>query len=81
MSENPVRRKYSRHIDIRRYFVRDLVAQNVLKLIPLRTSLMVADGLTKSLPAPVHAKHRNVMIERVPFSVRTWRPSYCVLGG
>ena len=56
MSENPVRRKYSRHIDIRSYFVRDLVAQNVLKLIPLRTSLMVADGLTKSLPAPAHAK-------------------------
>ena len=81
MSENPVRRKYSRHIDIRRYFVRDLVAQNVLKLIPLRTSLMVADGLSKSLPAPAHAKHRNVMIERVPFSVRTLRPSHCVLRG
>jgi hypothetical protein len=32
MSENPVRRKYSRHIDIRRFFVRDLVAQQVLKL-------------------------------------------------
>ena len=30
MSENPVRRKYSRHFDIRRYFVRDLVAQQVL---------------------------------------------------
>jgi hypothetical protein len=42
MSENPVRRKYSRHIDIRRYFVRDLVAQQVLKLVPLRTNLMVA---------------------------------------
>ena len=81
MSENPVRRKYSLHIDIRRYFVRDLVAQNVLKLIPLRTSLMVADALTKSLPAPAHAKHRNVMIGRVPFSVRTLRPSHCVLGG
>jgi len=25
MSENPVRRKFSRHIDIRRYFVRELV--------------------------------------------------------
>ena len=81
MSENPIRRKYSRHIDIRRYFVRDLVAQNVLKLIPLRTSLMVADALTKSLPAPAHAKHRNVMIGRVPFSVCTLRPSHCVLGG
>ena len=81
MSENPVRRKYSRHIDIRRYFVRDLVAQSVLKLKPLRTSLMVADALTKSSPAPAHAKHRNVMIGRVPFSVRTLRPSHCVLGG
>jgi hypothetical protein len=81
MSENPVRRKYSRHIDIRRYFVRDLVAQNVLKLIPLRTSLMVADALTKSLPAPAHAKHRDTMICRVPFSIRTLRPSHCVSGG
>jgi len=79
MSENPVRRKYSRHIDIRRYFVRDLVAQNVLKLIPLRTSLMVADALTKSLPAPAHAKHRDAMIGRVPFSIRILRPSHCAL--
>ena len=39
MSKNPVRRKYSRHIEIRRYFVRDLVAQQVLKLVPLRTNL------------------------------------------
>ena len=81
MSENPVRRKYSRQIDIRRYFVRDLVAQNVLKLIPLRTSLMVADAITKSLPAPAHAKHCDVMIGRVPFSVRTLCSSHCVLGG
>ena len=81
MSENPVRRKYSCHIDIRHYFVRDLVAQNVLKLEPPRTSLMVADALTKSLPALEHAKHRDVMIGLVPFSVRTLRPSHCVLGG
>ena len=64
MSENPVPRKFSRHIDIRYYFVRDLVAQKVIKLIPLRTHKMVAarDQLTKSLPAPAHAKHRDVMI-------------------
>ena len=81
MSENPVRRKYSRHIDIRRYFVRDLVSMQVLKLVPLRTNLMVADALTKSLPAPAHAKHRDVMIGRVPFCVRTLRPATCVVGG
>jgi hypothetical protein len=81
MSENPVRRKYSRHIDIRCYFVRDLVAQQILKLVPLRTNLMVADALTKSLPSPAHAKHRDVMIGRVPFCVRTLRSSHCVRGG
>ena len=81
MSENPVRRKYSRHIDIHRYFVRDLVSQQILKLVPLRTHLMVADALTKSLPAPAHAKHRDVMIGRVPFCVRSLRSSYCVSGG
>jgi hypothetical protein len=81
MSENPVRRKYSRHIDICRYFVCDLVSMQVLKLVPLHTNLMVVDALTKSLPAPAHVKHRDVMIGRVPFCVRTLRPSTCVVGG
>jgi hypothetical protein len=71
MSENSIRRKYSRYIDIRRYFVRDLIAQQVLKLVPRRTNLMVADALTKSLPSPAHAKHRDVMIGRIPFCART----------
>jgi len=66
MSENPVRRKFSRNIDIRRYFVRDMVAAGVVKLVPLRTHLMVADALTKSLPS--HIKHRNIMLGHVPFS-------------
>ena len=81
MSENPVRRKFSRHIDIRRYFVRDLVAHSIMKLEPLRTHFMVADALTKSLPAPAHAKHRDVMIGRVPFCVRTLRSAFSVVGG
>ena len=81
MSENPVSRKYSRHIDIRRYFVRDLVSMQVLKLVPLGTNLMVADALTKSLPAPAHAKHRDVLIGRVPFCGRTLRLATCVVGG
>jgi hypothetical protein len=50
MSENPGRRKFSRHIDIRRCLVRDMVSAGVLKLVPLRTHLMVADALTKRFP-------------------------------
>ena len=41
MSTNPVRRKSSRHIDIRVYFCRKLSAAGVIRLIPLRTHLMI----------------------------------------
>jgi len=60
MSENPVRRKFCRHIDIRKYFVRDLVL-NGLKLVPLRTHKMVADALTKSLLSMAFVGHRQIM--------------------
>ena len=73
MSENALRRKYSRQIDIRRYFVRELVADGVVKLIPLRTHLMMADVLTKSLPTPAHAKHRAVMMGHAPFSASVFQ--------
>ena len=52
MSENPVRRKFSRHVDIRQYYVCQLVLNGFLKLVPLHTHKMVADALTKSLPSP-----------------------------
>ena len=68
ISENPVRRKFPRDIDIRRYLVRDMVSAGVLKLIPLRTHLMVSDALTKSLHSPAHIKHREIMLGHVPFS-------------
>jgi hypothetical protein len=53
----------------------------VLKLVPPRTNLMVADAFTKSLPAPADVKHRDVMIGLVPFCARTLRPATCVVGG
>jgi len=58
MSENPVRRKFSRHIDIRKYYVRELVLEGFLKFVPLCTHKMVADALTKSLSSPAFVGHR-----------------------
>jgi len=46
MSENPVHHKFPRHIDIRKYFVHELVLAGVLKLVPLRTHKMVADAFS-----------------------------------
>jgi len=73
MSENPVRRKFSRHIDIRKYFVRELVLSGFLKLVPLRTNKMVADALTKSLPSPAFIGNRQIMTGHTPFTARLLR--------
>jgi len=45
MSANPVQHKYSRHIDIRRCFVRERVQHGVLKLIPLYDETDSEQGL------------------------------------
>jgi len=77
MSENPVRRKFSRHIDIRKYYVRELVLAGILKLMPLRTHKMVADALTKSLPSPAFVRHCQIMTGHASFAARLLR---CVGG-
>jgi len=41
---------FSRHIDIRQYFLRELVLTGFLELMSLRNHKMVVDALTKSLP-------------------------------
>jgi len=70
MSENPVRRKFSRHIDIRRYFVRELVKAGIVKHSPLRTHKIVADALKKSPPSLAFTAHRKVILGQVPFSLK-----------
>jgi hypothetical protein len=70
MSVKPVRRKYSRHIDIRRHYIRELCLGNLVNLMPLRTNLMVTDTLTKSLPVPGLERHCSVMMGHSDFQVR-----------
>ena len=68
ISENPVRRKFSCHIDIRKYYVCELVLAGFLKLVPLCTQKTVPDALTKSLPSPAFVGHRWKMTGHAPFA-------------
>eukprot|EP00961_Rhodomonas_salina_P032482 438155-Rhodomonas_salina.1 len=43
MANNPVNRKFTRHIDVRRYFVRDLVLDGALTLVKCAGTHNVAD--------------------------------------
>ena len=70
VSTNPVHRKSSRHIDMRVHYCLELYTTGVMKLIPLRTHLMVVDALTKSLPGPALSKHRDIMMGHMPFFAR-----------
>jgi len=73
MSENPVRQKFSCHIDICMYYVRELVLAGFLKLVPLRTHKMVADALTKSLLSLAFIRHRQIMTGHASFAARLLR--------
>ena len=63
MSESTVHRERSRHIDVRKYYIRELVEEELIKLMPCGTKEMTADALTKSLPYPSFRTHRNTMLD------------------
>jgi len=75
VGENPVRRKFSRHIDIRRYFVRELVKAGIVKFTPLCTHKMVADALTKSLPSSASGLVAGVS-QQASIYASTYLPTY-----
>ena len=69
MSENPVNRERSRHVDVKYHFLRERVQLGELKLYKCLGTQNVADALTKSLPRPSFVQHREYMWgTRVPFA-------------
>jgi Reverse transcriptase (RNA-dependent DNA polymerase) len=84
MSENPVHRERSKHIDIRVYSLREQVERGVVRLIDCPTADMTADALTKALPAPAFIKHRQCMRGHSPPSAPRFPqdltvPAHCAI--
>ena len=52
LAQNQITHSRSKHIDIRHYFVRDLVERKVIQLEYLPTDENLADILTKALAGP-----------------------------
>ena len=61
MSENPVSNDRSKHIDYRVHALRERVAGGIVRLVDCPSVDMLADVLTKNLPAPDFARPRDVM--------------------
>ena len=64
MSENPVHRERSKHIDFRVHALRDRVIAGEVVLIDCASRNMVADSFTKNLPADAFLRHRNTQLRR-----------------
>ncbi|GAB2292881.1 hypothetical protein Dimus_038225 [Dionaea muscipula] len=61
IAKNPVYHDRSKHIDVRFHFLRDSVANGVVKLIYVKTQDQVADILTKPLSLHVFARLRSLL--------------------
>lgn len=61
LSHNNTFHARSKHIDIRHHFVRELIEEDQIKIAYIQTRDMVADILTKGLPAPKHIHCCNLL--------------------
>ena len=62
LSENPMFHKRTKHILVRYHYIQDLVQKGFVKLIPLATTNMIADILTKPLGRVLFLVHRDLLV-------------------
>lgn len=65
MVKNPKYHGRSKHIDIRNFYVREVVDQKKIKVQHMSTKKMVADVLTKSLDARLFQTHRDRLVSQL----------------
>lgn len=68
MSENPLQSSRTRHIDVAKHNVRQLVEEKEVRLVDCPTADMPADILTKALPTPLFRKHRDTIFGYTPLT-------------
>lgn len=61
LSKNPVFHKRSKHIDVKFHFLRDLVNDEVVKMVYCSTDVQVADILKKPLKLETYERLRKML--------------------
>jgi hypothetical protein len=70
MSENPVQTERSKHIDYCVHSLCDSVSAGVIHLVNCASCNMVADSLTKNLPADAFIHHHDIQLGHAPMCVK-----------
>ena len=66
MSQNPQNATRTKHIDLRRMFLKDLSTAKIVRLVHINTHDQHADFLTKSLPRPILIYHHRTTCGYTP---------------
>ena len=61
IAENDTLAKGSRHLDIKLFWIRELISKNLLKMEHCPSNEMIADILTKNLPRPLFERFRPLL--------------------
>jgi hypothetical protein len=61
IAHNPVGHTRAKQIDIRFHYLRELVERSVLSIAYVKTTAMLADGLTKPLPPVTFARFVDML--------------------
>lgn len=63
LSKNPCHHSRSKHIDVKRHFIREYIANSTISLHQVPTTPMLADILTKPLEHIKYAANLQVLFE------------------
>lgn len=61
LSKNIIFRGRIKHVEIKHYYICELIVKDEVKLVHLNTEDETTDVLTKSLPSGAHDKHRMTL--------------------
>ncbi len=65
MSKNQSINPRSKHIDIRFHYIRELITQNKIKLMYIKSEHNLADGFTKYLNGTMMTRFRNSILTKL----------------
>lgn len=65
LAQHDTKHARTKHIDVHMHFIRDLIADGIIRVTWIESKLMLADILTKPLQAGPLARIRNQLLEPI----------------